>query len=128
MGFGAYLGRLLKDKDISLNQLSMSTRIDSGHLSRIIRETRGTPKPDTIKVIAEALGVPYQELLEQAGYVDKKSKEMTQKAQSIAEAVSDPDSEEAKALYLRAKNAGLSPDEIRFVFGYAIDMAKKNHP
>ena len=128
VSFGEYLGALLKEKDISINELSHRMHGDAGHISRVIRGERKTPKPDMIKAIADALGVPYGEMLEHTEYIDGNSREMQQKSIRIAAAVADPDSEEAHQLLAIMKDAGLTKEQRKYVVNFAAEMAKKSRP
>lgn len=126
VSFGEYLGALLKEKNVSINELAHRMHGDSGHISRVIRGERKTPKPDMIKAIANSLGVPYEEMLEHTEYIDEKSKEMQRKSERIAAAVADPDSEEAMQLFATMKNAGLNKEQRQYVVNFAAEMAKKS--
>ena len=71
MNFGEYLGKLLSEKHLSINEVSMRSHVNSGHLSKVVRGERGVPKPDTIKAIAMAIGVPYEEMMRHANYFEE---------------------------------------------------------
>lgn len=68
--FGAYLKQMREDKGLSINQLAQAAEISGSQISRIENGLRGIPKPQTLRKIADALGVPYEELMSEAGYLD----------------------------------------------------------
>ncbi len=68
--FGAYLKQMREDKGLSINQLAQAADISGSQISRIENGLRGIPKPQTLRKIADALGVPYEELMSKAGYLD----------------------------------------------------------
>lgn len=68
--FGAYLKQIREDKGLSINQLAQAADISGSQISRIENGLRGIPKPQTLRKIADALEVPYEELMSKAGYLD----------------------------------------------------------
>lgn len=101
MSFAEYFRSLLIKKDISLYELSARTGIGSGHLSRLATGKRSAPKPPMLRQIAEAIGVPYEEMLEQAGYLEQKN----QYAARIAAALERMDEAQARVLAERIESA-----------------------
>ncbi|ARC32105.1 MULTISPECIES: helix-turn-helix domain-containing protein [Bacillus] len=69
--FGEKLKELRVNKGLTVNQLALYSDVSSSQISRIENGKRGIPKPETIKKLAEALQVHYEELMEAAGYVEK---------------------------------------------------------
>ncbi|WP_037562665.1 helix-turn-helix domain-containing protein [Sporolactobacillus terrae] len=72
--FGEYLRQKRESRGLTLNQTAMYSRISAAQLSRIENGKRGIPKPPTIKALAEALKVDYEDLMEKAGYIDSSEK------------------------------------------------------
>ncbi|HAF97092.1 helix-turn-helix domain-containing protein [Paenibacillus sp. FSL K6-1566] len=68
--FGAYLKQIREDKGLSINQLAQAADISGSQISRIENGLRGIPKPQTLRKIADALEIPYEELMSKAGYLD----------------------------------------------------------
>lgn len=68
--FGAYIKNIRDSKGMTLNQVALYAEISAAQLSRIETGKRGTPKPQTIEKIAQALKVDYTELMKVAGYVE----------------------------------------------------------
>ena len=68
MDFGDYLRTKRKEKDLSLQEVSNDSGVSIAQISRIETGNRGMPKPETIKKLAPALGVTYEELMARAGY------------------------------------------------------------
>lgn len=73
MNFGAYLRALREEKKLSVNQLAMYSEVSAAGISRIENGKRGIPKPPTIKKLAGALKVPYEEMMQAAGYIEEAS-------------------------------------------------------
>lgn len=67
--FGDYMKHLRETKGLTINQLAVVAGISGSQISRIENGLRGVPKPTTLRKIAEATGVPYEELMDQAGYL-----------------------------------------------------------
>ncbi|OLP65252.1 HTH-type transcriptional repressor RghR [Bacillus pumilus] len=70
MNFGAYLRAMREEKKLSVNQLAMYSEVSAAGISRIENGKRGIPKPPTIKKLAGALKVPYEEMMHAAGYIE----------------------------------------------------------
>src|SRR5699024_297476 len=66
--FGKYLKEKRNDKGYTINQLSLYSGISDAQLSRIENGKRGIPKADNIQKLAEALSIPYDEIMRVAGY------------------------------------------------------------
>lgn len=69
--FGNYLKQLREHKGLTINQLASLAGISGAQISRIENGLRGVPKPATLRKIAEAAEVPYEELMEHAGYLSE---------------------------------------------------------
>ncbi|MDO7907172.1 helix-turn-helix domain-containing protein [Paenibacillus sp. JX-17] len=68
--FGTYMRHLREEQGMSINQLAASADISNSQISRIENGLRGVPKPVTIRKISDALGIPYAELMQRAGYLE----------------------------------------------------------
>ncbi|MEZ2661504.1 helix-turn-helix domain-containing protein [Aneurinibacillus aneurinilyticus] len=77
--FGQFLRNLRNKKDMTVNQLAMYSGVSAAAISRIENGKRGVPKPETIRKIAVALKVPYEELMEAAGYLPEENQSSSQK-------------------------------------------------
>ncbi|QQX13904.1 transcriptional regulator [Bacillus altitudinis] len=71
MNFGAYLRALREKRKLSVNQLAMYSEVSAAGISRIENGKRGIPKPPTIKKLAGALKVPYEDMMQAAGYIEE---------------------------------------------------------
>ncbi|NQX48636.1 helix-turn-helix domain-containing protein [Paenibacillus tritici] len=67
--FGNYLKQLRESKGLTINQLAALAGISGAQISRIENGLRGVPKPATLRKIAEATEVSYEELMGHAGYL-----------------------------------------------------------
>lgn len=56
----------------TLGQLEVQTGVPKSNVSKVLRGLRDTPKPETLKKLAKALPCSYEELMEKAGYIEKK--------------------------------------------------------
>lgn len=68
--FGVYLKQIREEKGWSISRLAQAAEISGSQISRIENGLRGVPKPQTLRKIADALDVPYEELMSQAGYLE----------------------------------------------------------
>ncbi|MGG1879987.1 helix-turn-helix transcriptional regulator [Paenibacillus cisolokensis] len=68
--FGIYLKQIREEKGWSISRLAQAAEISGSQISRIENGLRGVPKPQTLRKIADALDVPYEELMSQAGYLE----------------------------------------------------------
>ncbi|PCK19997.1 transcriptional regulator [Bacillus pumilus] len=84
MNFGAYLRALREEKKLSVNQLAMYSEVSAAGISRIENGKRGIPKPPTIKKLAGALKVPYEEMMLAAGYIEEASPAPLIKEEKVA--------------------------------------------
>ncbi|MCM3163743.1 helix-turn-helix domain-containing protein [Metabacillus litoralis] len=82
MSFGEYLKQLRKDKSISQRELAEKSGISNAEISRI--ETGGRQKisPDVLRAIAPILEVPYEELMDKAGYISSNASFMIELKES----------------------------------------------
>ena len=68
--FGLYMAKLREMRGFkSQRQLSIASGISNGTIARIESGTQ-RPKPDTLKTLSRYLGVPFEELMARAGYID----------------------------------------------------------
>lgn len=72
--FGSFIRAIRKKKGFTVNQLALYSGVSSAQISRIENGLRGVPKPETIKKLSEALGYPYEDLMQAAGYIDDNTK------------------------------------------------------
>lgn len=63
MNFSGYLKSIRESKRWSYWELFKQSGIAAAHLEKIENGTKGSPKPDTIRKLSEALGVEYVEML-----------------------------------------------------------------
>ncbi len=75
MQFGKFLRKQRKDKQLSLIDLAKRTATSSSYLSRIERGLRNPPSPAVLRRLAQALDVSYEQLMEQAGYLNNTLRE-----------------------------------------------------
>ncbi|MFS0655116.1 helix-turn-helix domain-containing protein [Bacillus sp. 179-C3.3 HS] len=71
--FGEQLRMLREKRKLSVNQLAMYSGVSAAGISRIENGKRGVPKPLTIKKLAHALKVPYEDLMLIAGHIEQET-------------------------------------------------------
>lgn len=82
--FGEQLRILRENRKMSVNQLAMYSGVSAAGISRIENGKRGVPKPLTIKKLAHALKVPYEDLMLLAGHIEQEQvHEMKPKYESM---------------------------------------------
>ncbi|PSR24273.1 MAG: XRE family transcriptional regulator [Sulfobacillus thermosulfidooxidans] len=70
MQFGKFLREQRQAKHLSLVALAERTATSSSYLSRIERGLRNPPSPAVLRRLAQALDIPYEQLMERAGYLN----------------------------------------------------------
>ncbi len=70
MQFGQFLREQRQAKHLSLIVLAERTATSSSYLSRIERGLRNPPSPAVLRRLAQALEIPYEQLMTQAGYLN----------------------------------------------------------
>ena len=70
--FGQYIKEIRESRGLTITKLAKISDVSSSLISRIENNVRGIPKPDTIEKLSKALSIPYEYLMEKAGYLDKK--------------------------------------------------------
>lgn len=71
MRFGEYLKILRNTAGLTQRELSEASGVSNAEVSRIESGERQKPSPMILKAFASHLGVPYEELLQQAGYIEE---------------------------------------------------------
>ncbi|MBS5910263.1 MAG: helix-turn-helix domain-containing protein [Paenibacillus macerans] len=69
--FGEYLRSLRKKRGLTLVQLKDATSISQPYLSQMENGLKGIPSPETLKKLADPLGVSHTELMIRAGHIEK---------------------------------------------------------
>lgn len=78
ISFGQYLKKLRKEQKITLHELGRRVGITHSYISQIENGKKGIPSPHLIKSFSDELGVPYFDLLLEAGYIDEEIYEVNQ--------------------------------------------------
>ena len=67
-----YILELLKNQNLSMREASMKAGLAPETISQIIRRGKtSTPRPDTLRLIASALGGSYQKMMILAGHMEE---------------------------------------------------------
>lgn len=72
---GAYIHEKRKEKGLSIRRLAELADISHTEVKRIEDGLRKQTSPQVLRSIAAALGVPYEDLMAAAGYIDEPSAE-----------------------------------------------------
>ena len=67
---GAYIRAKRSDRDFSVRRLGELAGISHTEVKRIEDGVRKQPSPQVLRSIASALGVPYEEIMAAAGYIE----------------------------------------------------------
>jgi SOS-response transcriptional repressor LexA len=68
--FIALLKKAMEKKELGVNSLASISGVSGAHISRILNGHRSAPSPKTIKKLADALNVDYNEFMKAAGHID----------------------------------------------------------
>jgi transcriptional regulator with XRE-family HTH domain len=121
VGQSSDLGRLLADlrvaKGLSLRQVEEATEraVSNAYLSQLERGKIRKPSPNLLHSLAAVYGVPYEALMEKAGYLlPSEGKESAHRKRLNAFAIDDLSAEEEEELlkylaFLRSRNPTHSP-------------------
>lgn len=71
MKFSEYITKKRNERELSIRQLALYSGVSPGYISQIENENRGIPSPDILKKLSNGLKVPYDEMLDIAGYRDE---------------------------------------------------------
>lgn len=72
---GIYIKKIRVEKGLSIRRLAELANISHTEVKRIEDGMRKQTSPQVLRSIAHALGVPYEDLLTVAGYIDEPSEE-----------------------------------------------------
>jgi len=73
---GQYIDNLCREQRVSYREGSRMAGLDETTISQILRRGKtSTPRPDTLKLIAAALGGNYEYMLQLAGHLDERTPE-----------------------------------------------------
>lgn len=75
--FGKYLRNLRTLQKISIRQLALYSKVSNSYISQIENGKRNIPNPEILEKLAPYLKVPYNELMEKAGYIKPDNNEKT---------------------------------------------------
>lgn len=101
------LDKVLKDvralKGMSLRAVEEATGISNAYLSQLERGDAQRPAPDKLQALATAYGVPYEDLLREAGYLQQgDAKDQTSAVHAaLMSAKLTPDEEDAVVKYIQ---------------------------
>lgn len=71
MAFGDYLRSLRSSRGLTMRQLSEQAGISPGEISRIENGIRQKASPLFLRAVAPVLGVRYEEMMIEAGYIER---------------------------------------------------------
>jgi transcriptional regulator with XRE-family HTH domain len=71
MSFGSFLKNLREQNKLSQRDLAEKSGVSNAEISRLETGDRKKPSPLVLKSLAPSLGVTYEELMQQAGYIEE---------------------------------------------------------
>jgi transcriptional regulator with XRE-family HTH domain len=71
MKFGEYLKELRKNRGITQKELADMSGFSNAEISKVESGDRKKPSPALLKAIAPHLGIPYEVLMNKAGYLEE---------------------------------------------------------
>ncbi len=83
LNFGKFLKQLRESRHLSIRELAKRSNVSFAHISQIEAGQRGTPKPETIRKLAEGLHCPVDQLMEKAGYLSQAAPDQDQSSEHI---------------------------------------------
>lgn len=102
------LGKVLHDvralRGTSLRAVEEATGISNAYLSQLERGDAVRPAPDKLQALAKFYGIPYEQLLRDAGYLENKD--------------GDVERDQTSAIQAALMSAKLTPDEEDAVVKY----------
>ena len=71
MSFGSYIKGLREQNNLSQRDLAEKSGVSNAEISRLETGERKKPSPMVLKALSTYLGVPYEALMQQAGYIEE---------------------------------------------------------
>ena len=121
MSLSDYIRQMRKEKDWSQRDLASASGISNAEISRIESGKRKEPSPSVLKAIAKALNVPMEEVLQQAGVIERGKAavdEVLERVGSTPVTAIQPSGFTAPSSYLSVED--LSEEEIADVKKYIL--------
>ncbi len=121
MSLSDYIREMRKRKDWSQRDLATASGISNAEISRIESGKRKEPSPSVLKAISKALDVSMEEVLEQAGVIEKGKaivNEVSKKIDSTTVATIQPSGFTTSSSFLSVED--LSEEEIADVKKYIL--------
>lgn len=75
MDFYEQLKDMRKFKGFTIRELADRSGVSAAYISQLENGNRGVPSPDVLMKLSEGLNIPYTELMQIAGYLEKSSVE-----------------------------------------------------
>ena len=70
MKIGVYLKTQRENRELSLGQVEAISGVSKSYLSKLERGERSDPSPEILRKLSSVYNVPYEELMEVAGFID----------------------------------------------------------
>jgi transcriptional regulator with XRE-family HTH domain len=121
------LKQLREIRGYSLRQVEKATGVSNAYLSQLERGDAAKPSPDKLARLAKFYEVPYEQLMELAGYLGSSVVSTTaQSARPILLSATRPKPAKSSVLKDALMTADLSEDELRMVADY-VAFIKARH-
>ena len=117
--FGKDLKRIRQLKALSLRDVEKETGISNAYLSQLERGDAKNPSPQKLASLASFYKIPYEALMELAGYLGTPNlRTPLVSAEISARAISVPDNSKLSPLQLVLMNAELSEEDEELIAEY----------
>ncbi len=118
---GAYLANVRSVKKLTLREVEEATgrEVSNAYLSQLETGKITRPSPNVLHTLAKVYGVPYEMLMEKAGYLSPAASEATSALRSAGSPRSDPSSPLA--------SEGLTSEEEEKLIEYLAFLRSRSH-
>lgn len=82
--FGLYLKKKRKERKLTVRQLDLKSGVSHSYISQMENGARGIPSPEILQKLSGPLGVDYNELMKEAGYINGVEVKNTKTAEEIS--------------------------------------------
>ena len=107
-GLGQYLKSVRQARGYTLRQVEEATGVSNAYLSQLEQEKMTKPSPHILHKLANCYDVPYETLMEKAGYITPKANTKGRSGRLVASSIGEVNAEEEEKLleylaFLRSK-------------------------
>lgn len=118
--FGEFIKRIRKEKDITIKELGEISGVSTAQISRLESGVRKSSRPETVKALADALGIDYKTAMNEAGYgFEDEEKTLTNEQEFVKDIEREMTDDEILEKYpITIDGRTLSPAEAKGVIAF----------